>query len=83
MPIELIEVKDAVSFYRIAKNANIILRADPILIIPFYRLTFYIDTRKLGEEELKRLFQNLSNKMVYIEGIKIVDTLKKFIEDRY
>lgn len=83
MPLELIEVKDPVSFYRIAKNANIILRADPLLIIPLYRLTFYIDTRKIEERELAKLFQSISSKLVYVESIKVVDSLKRFIEKRY
>lgn len=83
MPLELIEVKDPVSFYRIAKNASIILRVDPLLIIPLYRLTFYIDIRKIEETELAKLFQSISNKLVYIESIKLTDSLKKFVEERY
>jgi len=83
MPLEMIEVKDPVSFYRIAKNAKIILRADPLLIVPQYRLTFYLDTRKIEEKELAKLFQSISNKLVYIESIKVVDNLKKFVDERY
>ncbi len=83
MPLEMVEIKDPVSFYRIAKNAKIILRADPLLIVPQYRLTFYLDTRKMEEKELAQLFQSISNKLVYIESIKVVDSLKKFVDERY
>lgn len=83
MPLEMIEIKDPVSFYRIAKNAQIILRADPLLIIPQYRLIFYLDTRKIEDKDLARLLQSISNKLVYIESIKVVDSLKKFVDERY
>ena len=83
MPMELIEVRDTVSFYRVAKNANIILRIDPLLIVPLYRLTFYLDIRNIDESEVAKLFQSISNKLVYIEDVKRADSLKSFIEERY
>lgn len=80
MPIEFFEIKDTVSLYRVAKAATIIIRKDPFIIIPLYRLTFFLDLRKFGDREISEVFKALRDKMVIIDKTVIDESMAKFID---
>jgi len=80
MVVELLEIRDASSLYRVGKASNIILRMDPLLIIPLYRLTFFIDMRRLDEGELAEIFRLFRDKIVLIDNIHLDESLTKFIK---
>lgn len=80
MVVELLEIRDASSLYRVGKASNIILRMDPLLIIPLYRLTFFIDMRRLDEGELAEIFRLFRDKIVLINNIHLDESLTRFIE---
>ena len=77
--IEFLEIKDVLSLYRVAKSANIIIRKDPFIIIPSYRLTFFLDLRKFKDEEIPEIFKTLRDKMVIVDKAILEGSLADFI----
>ena len=78
----MLEIRDPASLYKVAKAANIIVRIDPFIIVPVYRLTFFLDLRKIDREEISEIFRILREKIVVIDNTYIEDSITSFIKRR-
>jgi hypothetical protein len=83
MVIELLEIRDPASLYKVAKAASIIVRIDPLIIIPLYRLTFFLDLRKIDRDDISEIFRILREKIVIIDNTYLEDSLTSFIKKRF
>ncbi|MEM0053214.1 MAG: hypothetical protein QXL89_03445 [Nitrososphaeria archaeon] len=80
MPKEFLELTSLDALVKVAEEAKVVIRMDPIIIIPLYGLTFFLDLRKMNEGEIKEIFLKLREKIVLVNRIVIEDSLSDLIK---
>jgi hypothetical protein len=48
---------------------------DPLIIVPLFGLTFFLDLRKLREDEVKEIFTKFREKIVLVNSIVMEDSM--------
>jgi len=81
MPKEFLELASLDALIKVAEEAKVIVRMDPLIIVPLFGLTFFLDLRKLREDEVKEIFTKFREKIVLVNSIvmedSIIDLVKK------
>ena len=81
MPKEFLELTSLDALIKVAGEAKVIVRMDPLIIVPLFGLTFFLDLRKLREDEVKEIFTKFREKIVLVNSIvmedSIIDLVKK------
>lgn len=80
MPKEFLELTSLDALVKVAEEAKVVIRMDPIIIIPLYGLTFFLDLRKMNEGEVKEIFLKLREKIVLVNRIVMEDSLNDLIK---
>lgn len=80
MPKEFLELTSLDALVKVAGEAKVVIRMDPIIIIPLYGLTFFLDLRKMNEGEVKEIFLKLREKIVLVNRIVMEDSLNDLIK---
>lgn len=79
---EFLEVESWEDFVRIAQNANLVIRIDPYVFVYLYGLIFFIDLGKLSDEDVKRLFQALREKLILVKRVETSRSIFDFLRRR-
>ncbi|MCX8188285.1 MAG: hypothetical protein N3F64_01070 [Nitrososphaeria archaeon] len=77
---EFLEITSLDALIKVAEEAKVVIRMDPIIIIPLYGLTFFLDLRKMNEGEVKEIFIKLRDKIVLVNRIVMEDSLSDLIK---
>ena len=64
---EFLEIENWEDFVKIAQNSNLVIRIDPYIFVYLYGLIFFIDLGKLADDDVKRLFQALKEKLILVK----------------
>lgn len=75
MPKEFLELTSLDSLIKVADEAKVLVRIDPLIIVPLFGLTFFLDLRKLNENEVKEIFTKFREKIVLVNSIVIQDSM--------
>ncbi|MEM2153736.1 MAG: hypothetical protein QXY76_02400 [Nitrososphaeria archaeon] len=80
MPKEFLELTSLDALVKVAEEAKVVIRMDPIIVIPLYGLTFFLDLRKMNDVEVKEIFLKLREKIVLVNRIVMEDSLSDLIK---
>ncbi|MEM1985385.1 MAG: hypothetical protein QXG36_05130 [Nitrososphaeria archaeon] len=80
MPKEFLELTSLDALVKVAEEAKVVIRMDPIIVIPLYGLTFFLDLRKMNDGEVKEIFLKLREKIVLVNRIVMEDSLSDLIK---
>lgn len=75
------ELTSVEALVKVAEEAKVVIRMDPIIIVPLYGLTFFLDLRKMKEGEVKEIFMKLREKIVLVNRIVLKDSLNELVKD--
>jgi hypothetical protein len=75
MPKEFLELTSLDALVKVAEEAKVIVRMDPLIIVPLFGLTFFLDLRKLREDEVKEIFTKFREKIVLVNSIVMEDSM--------
>jgi len=78
---EFLELTSVEALVKVAEEAKVVIRMDPIIIVPLYGLTFFLDLRKMKEGEVKEIFMKLREKIVLVNRIVLKDSLNELVKD--
>ncbi len=73
------ELTSVDALIRVAEEAKVVVRMDPLIVVPLYGLTFFLDLRKMNEVEVKEIFAKLREKIVLVNRILMEDSLNDLI----
>jgi|Deesub1362A_J573_1020465.scaffolds.fasta_scaffold70244_1 hypothetical protein len=79
---EFLEIEDPDAFIKISQAANFVIRVDPFIFIYIYGLIFYIDLGKLETAEVKKIFQNLRDKLVIVKNVEKSRSIYEFLKEK-
>lgn len=79
---EFLEIDDPAGFIKVARESSVIIRIDPFLLANMYGLMFFIDMGKISEDEVREVFQNLREKMVFVKNAEKSDSISSFLKER-
>ncbi|MGB9727056.1 MAG: hypothetical protein ACPLZF_01490 [Nitrososphaeria archaeon] len=79
MAREFLELTSVDALIRVAEEAKVVVRMDPLIVVPLYGLTFFLDLRKMNEVEVKEIFAKLREKIVLVNRILMEDSLNDLI----
>lgn len=77
---EFIEIKDLETFRKVAEQSPLIIRKDPYLFAQYFSVMFFIKLSDLEQGEVKKLFEILKGKMVFVENLVKASSIADFIE---
>lgn len=80
MAKEFLELTSLDALIKVAEEAKVLVRMDPLIIVPLYGLTFFLDLRKMSEGEVKEIFMKLREKIVLVNRIIMEDSLSDLIK---
>jgi len=80
MPKEFLELTSLDALVKVAEEAKVIVRMDPLIIVPLFGLTFFLDLRKLREDEVKEIFTKFREKIVLVNSIVMEDSMIDLIK---
>jgi len=75
MPKEFLKLTSLDALVKVAEEAKVIVRMDPLIIVPLFGLTFFLDLRKLREDEVKEIFTKFREKIVLVNSIVMEDSM--------
>lgn len=75
MPKEFLELTSLDALIRVAEEAKVLVRIDPLIIVPLFGLTFFLDLRKINENEVKEIFTKFREKIVLVNSIVMEDSM--------
>jgi hypothetical protein len=75
MPKEFLELTSLDALVKVAEEAKVMVRMDPLIIVPLFGLTFFLDLRKLREDEVKEIFTKFREKIVLVNSIVMEDSM--------
>jgi len=79
---EFLEIEDPDAFIKISQSANFVIRVDPFIFIYIYGLIFYIDLGKLETTEVKKIFQNLRDKLIIVKNVEKSGSIYEFLKEK-
>lgn len=79
---EFLEIEDPDAFIKISQSANFVIRVDPFVFIYIYGLIFYIDLGKLETTEVKKIFQNLKDKLIIVKNVEKSSSIHEFLKKK-
>lgn len=79
---EFLEIDDPAGFIKVARESSVIIRIDPLLLANMYGLMFFIDMGKISEDDVREVFQNLREKMVFVKNAEKSDLISSFLKGR-
>ncbi len=77
---EFLELTSLDALVKVAEGAKVVIRMDPLILIPLYGLTFFLDLRKMNDGEVKEIFMKLREKIVLVNRIVMEDSLSDLIK---
>jgi len=80
MPKEFLELTSLDALIKVAEEAKVIVRMDPLIIVPLFGLTFFLDLRKLREDEVKEIFTKFREKIVLVNSIVMEDSIINLVK---
>lgn len=79
MPRDYMEVENVEDFLKVAEKTDIVIRADPFLLVNYYGIFIYIDLRKLKSQDIRKLLVDLKNKIIHVRRHKTVSSLEELL----
>ncbi len=79
---EFLELGDVDALMRVAQASNLVLRVDPYVMVYFYGLMFYMDVGRLDKRNVRRIFQGLKDKLVFVKDIQMARSIDEFISEK-
>lgn len=76
---EFFRVSDVDSFLRLAESTSVVIRLDPLIMVNYYGLVFYLDMGKLDKRDVRRVLMALRDKIISVEEIKRAGSLQEFV----
>jgi len=76
---DFLEITDIDALARVTRGAELVIRADPIIVIPIHGLSFFLDLRKVKEDEVREVFRVIREKMVIVNKVVVSESLSDLI----
>jgi len=76
---EFLKVEDPETFRLVAEQSPLVIRRDPYLFAQYFAGMFFINLAELRQEEVKKLFRILRNKIVIVKEIVKASSINDFL----
>ena len=76
---EFLKVEDPETFRLVAEQSPLVIRRDPYLFAQYFAGMFFINLAELRQEEVKKLFRTLRNKIVIVKEIVKASSINDFL----
>ena len=76
---EFLKVEDPETFRTVAEQSPLVIRRDPYLFAQYFAGMFFINLAELRQEEVKKLFRILRNKIVIVKEIVKASSINDFL----
>ena len=76
---EFLKVEDPETFRTVAEQSPLVIRRDPYLFAQYFAGMFFINLAELRQEEVKKLFRALRNKIVMVKKIVKASSISDFL----
>jgi len=76
---EFLKVEDPETFRLVAEQSPLVIRRDPYLFAQYFAGMFFINLAELRQEEVKKLFRMLRNKIVIVKEIVKASSINDFL----
>lgn len=76
---EFLKVEDPETFRLVAEQSPLVIRRDPYLFAQYFSGMFFIDLAELRQEEVKKLFRMLRNKIIMVKKIVKASSISDFL----
>lgn len=76
---EFLKVEDPETFRLVAEQSPLVIRRDPYLFAQYFAGMFFINLAELRQEEVKKLFRMLRNKIVIVKEVVKASSINDFL----
>ena len=76
---EFLKVEDPETFRLVAEQSPLVIRRDPYLFAQYFAGMFFINLAELRQEEVKKLFRMLRNKIVIVKETVKASSINDFL----
>ena len=76
---EFLKVEDPETFRLVAEQSPLVIRRDPYLFAQYFSGMFFIDLAELRQEEVKKLFRMLRNKIIMVKKTVKASSISDFL----
>ncbi len=73
------EVESVEDFLKVADKVDIVIRADPLLLVNYFGIFIFIDLRKLESHSIRKLISELKGKIIHVRRHKSASSLEELI----
>lgn len=77
---EFLEIDDLETFRLVAEQSSLVIRRDPYLFAQYFAGMFFIDLAKLGQKDVKRLFDMVRGKMIVVKNLVKASSISDFVD---
>ena len=74
-----LKVEDPETFRLVAEQSPLVIRRDPYLFAQYFSGMFFIDLAELRQEEVKKLFRMLRNKIIMVKKTVKASSISDFL----
>ena len=76
---EFLKVEDPETFRLVAEQSPLVIRRDPYLFAQYFAGMFFINLAELRQEEVKKLFRMLRNKIIMVKKTVKASSISDFL----